>query len=122
MRVECFTHAWSGFRKDRLTMIGSAQKAPVSSAALTALNMAVVRQAVFERAAEQISERREDATQAVLQTAENNRTRNATVGAVIESNKDKKSETEALRVEPAESEFKSPDFKGVAGKALDITV
>ena len=103
-------------------MIGSAQKAPVSSAALTALNMAVVRQAVFERAAEQISERREDATQAVLQTAENNRTRNATVGAVIESNKDKKSETEALRVEPAESEFKSPDFNGVVGAALDITV
>lgn len=103
-------------------MFGSAQKAPVVSAALTALNMAVVRQVVFERAAEQISERREDATQAVLQTAENNRTRNATVGAVIENSNDKKSETDAQRAEPEESEFKSPDFAGASGKALDITV
>jgi len=104
-------------------MIGSAQKAPGASAALTALNLAVVRQVVFERAAEQISDRREDATEAVVQTAEENRNRNAAVDAVLEN---KNSHHSAADDRPsgggADSEFKSPDFSANNGKTVDIQV
>jgi hypothetical protein len=104
-------------------MIGSAQKAPGVSAALTVLNLAVVRQVVFERAAEQISERRENATAAVVQTAEENRSRSAAVEAVLE---DKNSHHSAADDKApsggADSEFKSPDFSANSGKTVDIQV
>ncbi len=104
-------------------MIGSAQKAPGASAALTALNLAVVRQVVFERAAEQISDRREDATEAVVQTAEENRNRNAAVDAVLE-NKNSHHSAEDYRASGggADTEFKSPDFSANNGKTVDIQV
>ncbi len=104
-------------------MIGSAQKAPGVSAALTVLNLAVVRQVVFERAAEQISERREDATAAVVQTAEENRSRNAAVEAVLE---DKNSHHSAADDKASsggvDSEFKFPEFSANNGKTVDIQV
>ena len=104
-------------------MIGSAQKAPGVSAALTVLNLAVVRQVVFERAAEQISERREDATAAVVQTAEENRSRGAAVEAVLE-NKNSHHSAEGDRTSGggADSEFKSPDFSTKNGNTVDIQV
>jgi hypothetical protein len=104
-------------------MIGSAQKAPVTSAALTALNLAVVRQVVFEHAAEQISERREDATKAVVQTAEENRNRNAVVGHVIENKKSDLSRgDDAQARSESREEFKSPDFAAASGTTVDIQV
>ncbi|MEQ9558672.1 MAG: hypothetical protein RIG67_23100 [Rhodospirillales bacterium] len=102
-------------------MIGSAQKAPGVSAALTALNLAVVRQVVFERAAEQISDRREDATAAVVRTAEENRNRNAAVETVLE-NKNSGSAAADDRSSDAGSEFKSPDFAANNSKTVDIQV
>ncbi|MEQ8503863.1 MAG: hypothetical protein RIB80_00950 [Rhodospirillales bacterium] len=106
-------------------MIGSAQKAPVTSAALTALNLAVVRQVVFEHAAEQISERSEDATDAVVQTAEQNRNRNAAVDAVIENKSSKQADAESKQQSSgsgANTEFQSPDFSSGNGKTVDIQV
>ncbi|MEQ8804997.1 MAG: hypothetical protein RIE87_04790 [Rhodospirillales bacterium] len=102
-------------------MIGSAQKAPGVSAALTALNLAVVRQVVFERAAEQISDRREDATAAVVQTAEENRNRNAAVEVVLEDKNSSRSAADD-KSSAADSEFKSPDFSANNGKTVDIQV
>lgn len=105
-------------------MIGSAQKAPVASAALTVLNLAVVRQVVFERAAEQISERREDATQAVVQTAEENRNRNAAVEVVLENKKSDQATADNRQStgQGGDDEFKSPDFASSNGKTVDIKV
>lgn len=106
-------------------MIGSAQKAPVTSAALTALNLAVVRQVVFEHAAEQISERSEDATDAVVQTAEQNRNRNAAVDAVIESKSSKRANVESKQQSTGSgvnAEFQSPDFSSGKGGNVDIQV
>lgn len=107
-------------------MIGSAQKAPVTSAALTALNLAVVRQVVFEHAAEQISERRKDATEAVVQTAEEGRNRNAVVDAVVEGKAAKQAENEASFDSSKDADrgadFESPEFSGGIGTNLDIQV
>lgn len=103
-------------------MFGSAQKAPGVSAALTALNLAVVRQVVFERAAEQISERRENATDAVVQTAEENRNRNAVVDTVLKNKNADKSGGGTSSGSGGESEFKSPDFAATGGKTVDIQV
>lgn len=103
-------------------MIGSAQKAPGMSAALTALNLAVVRQVVFERAAEQISERRENATDAVVQTAEENRNRNAVVDAVLEHKGPNNSGDGDAASSGGESEFKSPEFSATGTKTVDIQV
>lgn len=104
-------------------MIGSAQKAPGISAALTVLNLAVVRQVVFERAAEQISDRREDATATVVQAAEENRNRNAVVGAVLEDkNSHHSAPDDKSSGKGAESEFKSPDFAATGGTTVDIQV
>jgi len=107
-----------------MQMFGSAQKAPGASAALTALNLAVVRQVVFERAAEQISERRENATQAVVQTAEQNRNRNEAVGAALENKRSQSAATDEKSQSgtEAESEFKTPDFSAAKGKTVDIQV
>tara|TARA_B100000427_G_scaffold122347_1_gene101898 strand:- start:504 stop:818 length:315 start_codon:yes stop_codon:yes gene_type:complete len=104
-------------------MFGSAQNAPVTSAALTALNLAVVRQVVFKHAAAQISERRDDATETVVQTAEENRNRNEVVGDVIESKMtDNFSNNDPSKFGKPENEFKSPDFSSGSGKTLDISV
>ncbi|MAN80484.1 MAG: hypothetical protein CMF64_08845 [Magnetovibrio sp.] len=93
------------------------------SAALTALNLAVVRQVVFERAAEQISERRENATDAVVKTAEENRNRNAVVDAVLEQKTaNNSSDGDALSSKGGEREFKSPDFSVAGAKTVDIQV
>jgi hypothetical protein len=103
-------------------MIGSAQKAPGVSAALTALNLAVVRQVVFERAAEQISERRENANEAVVQTAEENRNRNAVVDAVLENKNSSSADKDTSSGSGDTSEFKSPEFSAKTAKTVDIKV
>lgn len=104
-------------------MFGSAQNAPVASAALTALNLAVVRQVVFKHAAEQISDRRDDATETVVQTAEENRNRNEVVGDVIESKMtDNFNNNSSPRFGKPDSEFKSPDFTSANGHAVNISV
>ncbi|HBC07953.1 MAG TPA: hypothetical protein DC046_10290 [Rhodospirillaceae bacterium] len=83
----------------------------------------MVRQVVFERAAEQISDRREDATAAVVQTAEENRNRNAAVGAILEDkNSHHSSEDDRASNSGAGNEFKSPDFPANSGKTVDIQV
>ena len=78
---------------------------------------------MFEHAAEQISKRREDATETVVQTAEQNRNRNAVVGHVIENKKSDLSggDDTSARSESRE-EFKSPDFAAASGTTVDIQV
>lgn len=55
-------------------MVDSAQKAPiVAGVAITALNVAVVRQAVFKRAAQQIAEKADRTTQDIVEATKKNR-------------------------------------------------
>lgn len=106
-------------------MISSAQKSPVASAALTALNVAVVRQVVFERAAEQISEKREETTQRVVETAEQSRSRSEAVGVVIENNGDRSEAQTQGEGKGAgnTNEFQSPDFsEPQRGASVDLKI
>lgn len=106
-------------------MISSAQKSPVTSAALTALNVAVVRQVVFKRAAEQIFDKQEDATQQVVQTAERTRSRTEAVGDVIESNGDRSQSQADTGHDPGDqSELQAPDFAAstTRGGSVDINI
>ena len=104
-------------------MIGSAQKAPVASAAITALNLAVVRQVVFERAAEQISEKRKRETEAVVATAEENRQRNEAVTVVIEQSEHRSEETkEAADTNSGGTGADQPDPQRSLGQNVDLEV
>lgn len=106
-------------------MIGSAQKAPVASAALTALNVAVVRQVVFKHAAEQISDKREETTQRVVETASESRARTEAAGDVIESTGDRSdAQTQNGAGSDDQSESQSPDFSSTQqrGGAVDLNV
>lgn len=69
-------------------MFDSAQKAPVASAALTALNVAVVRQYVFKYAAQKITRKAEEDTQTVVKTAEETRNRHEAVSVAIQHKDD----------------------------------
>ncbi|MEK9671473.1 MAG: hypothetical protein VW268_03090 [Rhodospirillaceae bacterium] len=104
-------------------MVGSAQKAPVASAALSALNLAVVRQVVFERAAEQISEKSKRSTEAVVQTAEKTRRRSEAVDVVIEQNEGRTSKhIDNTHEAQAKGETSTPDPEQHRGGAVDIHV
>ncbi len=105
-------------------MIGSAQKAPGTSAALTALNLAVVRQVVFERAAEQISEKSRRSTEAVVATTEENRERSEAVTVVVEQNEHRQEETKQQvgAANPEEPVRTKKASSSALGRAVDISV
>ena len=108
-------------------MFGSAQKAPGASVALTALNVAVVRQSVFKRAAQQIAERRDNTTQDIVQAAENNRSRAKAVDAAVTSTSETNQQKQQQQQNNATSsksdpEFHSPDFSAPSAAKLDIKV
>ena len=112
-------------------MVGSAQKAPGAGAAITALNLAVVRTAVFKRAAAQITERTDHAIDSVVRAAEQSRNRNKTVSTVLESSGNR-SDSATANINTSGNEFKSPDFSneqsaspsgdGTKGASVDIKV
>lgn len=102
-------------------MIASAQKAPVTSAALSALNLAVVRHVVFERAAEQIFEKSKRSTEAVVRTAEESRQRSEAVTVVIEQNEHRNEKSAEIADAPKVAT--APAVSAPApGKTLDIKV